>query len=104
MSSMFGELFRAALPATVSVRHLVATTPSFWVVYGDGTQSSAAMGSSPVAVASHVPGTCFPCGATGGNCSNSRVCAGSGGLRQRLGRRLGGLLANLSIVWELMHM
>ncbi len=31
MSSMFGEQIRAALPATVSVRPLVATTPSFWL-------------------------------------------------------------------------
>ncbi len=56
MSSMLDERIRADLTAAVSVIPLVATTPSFWVVYGDGTQSSAAMGSSPVAVASHVPG------------------------------------------------
>ncbi len=52
MSSVIGDQIRAVLLATDLARPVVPTTPSDLYVYGDGLQSSAAMGGSPVVVVS----------------------------------------------------
>ncbi len=57
MSSMIGEQIRAALPAPAVTGSVIPTTSSVVFGYGDSTQTSAAMGGSPMSVASHAHGT-----------------------------------------------